>query len=270
VARKAREVQQAIHRAGLPRLRLQTLGGFRLWRGDEEVADSEWGGHQPQLLLKALLARGATRVPQDLLIEDLWPEVSPQESERRFKVNLHRLRKTLEPRLVRSLGSSYLHLQANFLSLDKEIYVDVEDFLTLCQEGERLEAQGEGKQAQLCFQQAVDLYGGDFLAEERYISWVERKRLELQSRYLEVLQRLAGLHVRRGHVRAAIKCYKQVISTDPLAESAYQKLMLLYDQRGRRTAALRVYRDCQEAMREGLDAHPDRATTAIYRKILET
>ena len=118
-----------------------------------------------------------------------------------------------------------------------------------------------------CLQESLSR---DFLAEERYLSWVERKRLELQSRYLEVLQRLAGLHERRGHVRAAIKCYQQVISTDPLAESAYQRLMLLYDQRGRRTAALRVYRDCQKAMREGLDTQPDRATTAIYRKILET
>jgi len=270
VAGKAREVRQAIHRAGLPRLRLQTLGGFRLFRGDEEVENREWGGHQPTLLLKALLARGSTRVPQDLLIEDLWPEASPKEGERRFKVNLHRLRKTLEPRLDKTLGSSYLHLQANFLSLDNEICVDLEDFLTLCQEGERLESQGRVKQAQSCFQQAVDLYGGDFLAEERYHSWVERKRVELQSRYLEVLKRLARLHERRGHLRKAIKCYKQVIHTDPLAESAYQKLMLLYDQRGMRTAALRVYKHCQKVLREGLDAQPDQATTAIYRKILAT
>jgi len=61
-----------------------------------------------------------------------------------------------------------------------------------------------------------------------------------------------------------------VIHTDPLAESAYQKLMLLYDQRGMRTAALRVYKHCQKVLREGLDAQPDQATTAIYRKILAT
>jgi hypothetical protein len=31
---------------------------------------------------------------------------------------------------------------------------------------------------------------------------------------------------------------------------------------------LKAYEDCQRALRQGLDAEPDPATTAIYRKIL--
>jgi DNA-binding SARP family transcriptional activator len=46
-------------------------------------------------------------------------------------------------------------------------------------------------------------------------------------------------------------------------------LMLLYAQKGMRTAALKVYEDCRQTLRHGLQTEPDVATTAIYRKILE-
>jgi DNA-binding SARP family transcriptional activator len=46
--------------------------------------------------------------------------------------------------------------------------------------------------------------------------------------------------------------------------------MLLYARRGLRAPALKVYEGCQKALRRGLDAEPDPATTAIYRKILSS
>ncbi len=59
VAERAWEIRRAIHWARRPRVHLQTLGGFRLWRGETPLAEDDWEGHQPQLLLKAILARGA-------------------------------------------------------------------------------------------------------------------------------------------------------------------------------------------------------------------
>jgi DNA-binding SARP family transcriptional activator len=35
-----------------------------------------------------------------------------------------------------------------------------------------------------------------------------------------------------------------------------------------RSAALKVYEDCQQALHKELSAEPDKVTTAIYRKIL--
>jgi LuxR family maltose regulon positive regulatory protein len=271
VADRAREIRVAIHRAQAPRLRIQTLGGFWLFRGDEEVKDKEWEGHQPKLLLKALLAHRPGEVPKDVLMEDLWPESSPEAAEKNFKVNLHRLRKALEPNLDKTFGSSYVHLKANLLSLDSELcQLDAEEFLSRCREAEKLALQGEVERALERAQQAVELYGGDFLAQELYQPWAERKRADLRETYLGLLQRVAALEERQGALTRAIHAYKRVIQADPLHEEACRGLMQLYARRGNRSAALRVYADLKKALGSELNAEPDEVTSAIYQKILET
>lgn len=271
ISDKAREIRQAIHRAGLPKLRLQTLGGFRLWRGEALVDENEWGGHQPQLLLKAIVTHGSKGVRKDVLMEDLWPEAAPDQTEKSFKVTLHRLRKVLEPGLDKTFGSSYVHLKANFLSLDPELcQVDVHEFLSLYLEGEKKEEPGQIKSAISLYRQAKELYGGAFLEEELYHPWIERKREELQGRYIDLLYHLAKLYESQGSVLKAIDCYNKVVQTDSLAEPAYRGLMLLFAQRRMRNAALRAYRDCQQELKEVLNLPPEETTTAIYRKILES
>jgi LuxR family maltose regulon positive regulatory protein len=271
IADKALEIRQAIHRGELPQLRLQTLGGFRLWRGEAPVEEKEWEGHQPQLLLKAIVAHGPQGVPKDVLMEDLWPEASPHLSEKNFKVNLHRLRKTLEPVLDKTLGFSYVHLKASLVSLDPELcQVDAYQFVSLCQQGEKAEQKGDLKGAISLYREAVALYGGDFFREELYHPWVETKREELRERLLAVLFRLAKLYEDRGSLVKATDCYVKIVQTDPLAEAACRRLMQLYAQRGLRNAALRVYEECRKSLQEMLNTEPEEVTTAIYRKVLET
>jgi len=269
IAQKVAEVQRAIHRGALPRLTIQTLGGFRLQRGEAPVEEKDLEGHQPQLLLKALVARGAAGVPKDLLIEDLWPEGSPPVTEKNFKVNLHRLRKALEPGLNKAFGSFYVHLKANLVSLDPELCrVDAETFLSLIKEGAKKEERGEAKAALASYGQALELYQGDFLAEELYLPWAETRREELRSKFIDLLYRVSALYEKQGTLSKAGDCLKRIIQTDPLAETACQKLMLLYARRGMRTAALRIYESLKKVLQDELNAQPDQVTTAIYQKIL--
>ncbi len=272
VADQALEIRKAVHRWGLPRLRLQTLGSFRLWRADVPVEGNAWEGHQPQVLLKSVITRSFLKgVPKDVLLEDLWPEASPELSEKNFKVNLHRLRKFLEPAMDKTFGSSYVHLKANLVSLDPELcQVDVDEFLDLAKNGEKKEEQRETKAAMALYKQALELYGGDFLAEELYYPWATERREELRGRYLDLLYRLAKLYEAQGSLLKALDCYKKVVQADPLAEPAYRNLMLLFTQRGMRNAALQAYQDCRRALQETLNVEPEEATTAIYRKMLES
>jgi LuxR family maltose regulon positive regulatory protein len=270
VAAQAAKIRLAIHRNGVPRLRIQTLGGFRVWMGESLLEEQAWEGNQPKLLLKALVSHGPLEMPKDVLIEDLWSEAAPEVTEKNFKVTLHRLRKSLEPAMDRTFGSAYVHLKANLISLDQEIcQVDVNEFLHLYKIATRNEAQGHLKEALSFYNQALEFYGGDFLPEELYLPWAEAKREELRTIYLELLRRLARLQENRGNLTKAIGCYKKLLKADPLPNEPYQKLMLLYAQKGMRSAALRVYEDCWQALRQGLQAEPDEATTAIYHKILE-
>ena len=202
-------------------------------------------------------------------MEDLWPEADPEMAKRNLTVSLHRLRKTLEPALDKTFGSAYVHLKANLVSLDQELCrVDVPEFLSLCRDGEKKDREGDTAGALPLYREAAQRYQGDFLPEEPYLPWAESRREELKGRYIEVLERLAELHEQRGALTKASNCLKQLLKADPLWEPAHQRLMLLYARRGLRARALNIYEGCQKALRQGLDANPDPATTAIYRKIL--
>jgi DNA-binding SARP family transcriptional activator/CRP-like cAMP-binding protein len=269
--KKVREMKQAIHRSSIPHLYIRTLGGFQLFRDETLMEEGEWEANQPKLLLKAIIAHRTRGVPKDVLIEALWPEVTPQSGERNFKVILHRLRRALEPEMDRDFGSSYVHLKANLVHLDKELcHVDLEDFLSCCRRGDKKDEEGDIKSAISVYKQAIDLYSGDFLPEDLYIAWAQAKRGELQDRYVTLLFRLGELLEKKGNLKSATDYYKRVLQKDPTSETAYQRLILNYANRGMRNAALKAYEDCVRVLRNELDTEPDDLTTSLYKKLLET
>ena len=269
--KKVIDVKRAIYRSGVPRIIIKTLGGFQLFRDEIPLEESAWEAIQPKLLLKAIIAHRSHGVPKDVLIEALWPEVSPVSGERNFKVILHRLRKTLEPEMDKDFGSSYIHLKANLVSLDEELcHIDIDDFFSLCRRGEQKHEEGDIKSAIALFKQALDLYTGDFLAEDLYASWAEAKRNELRERYISLLFRVGELLERQGNLKSANEYYKQVIQLDPTLEPAYQQLILNYANRGMRSAALKTYEDCVRVLRKELDIEPDALTTSLYKRVLDT
>jgi ATP/maltotriose-dependent transcriptional regulator MalT/DNA-binding SARP family transcriptional activator len=271
IRKKAKEIRQAIHRTKMPHVRIKTLGGFGVFRDDFPIQDKKWQGNQPKRLLKAIIARGSGSVSKEIIIEDLWPEGRPKAVEKNFKVTLHRLRKALEPKTEKTLGSSYIHLKDKFICLDKErCHVDVDEFLSLREKGKQKEKEGYIKEALSLYEESAKRYKGDFLVEDLYVPWAGVKREELRKKYIELLYRMAELQENRGASKKSTACYKKVVQSDPFAEKAYQRLMTLYSNRGKRSAALKVYEECKKALQTGLDTEPDELTTSLYKKILET
>jgi DNA-binding SARP family transcriptional activator len=256
---------------GIPRIQIKTFGNFQVFRGEALIGEQEWKAKQRKLLLKAIITRGAKGVPKDVLIEDLWPEISPISADSNFKVLLHRLRKTLEPSMDKALGSSYVVFKENLVSLRKDLcQVDLDEFLILRHRGEKAEDAGDTRRAMLCYRSCIELYRGDFLSEDLYVPWAEPKRNELRAIYIDLLYRAAELYERQGSSKKAIECYKLIIKTDPAREEVYQKLMLIYSNRGMRAEALKVYEECKSALEDQVGAEPCRLTVSIHKKIMET
>ncbi len=251
-------------------VRVRTFGNFQVFRGETRVPDKNWGARSPKLMLKALIARGASGVPKDLLIDDLWPQASPDSAESQFKVALHRLRYALEPLMDKSRGSSYVILKDNLVSLRKDLCrTDLDEFLSLQKQGKRAEEAGDQGRAILCYRSAIEIYKGDFLAEDLYETWAELERYRLRTIYIDLLYRTAGLYETQGRPKKAIEYYQMIIKTDPVCEAAYQKLMLIYSNGGMRAEALRAYEDCRKVLEREIGVQPGRLTSSIYKKIIE-
>ncbi len=266
----ARQVSQAIYRANLPFFRIQTLGAFSVRRSTEPDDEFNWEGHRPRALLKAILVQGGRDVPKENLLAALWPDSSVRAAEKTFKVNLHRLRKLLEPQLNAAYGSAYLHLRDNCVSLDPELVrVDMIDYLTLFSTGRQADNRGDHKGALTCFQQAADLYQGDFLPDEPSAKDCDLKRSLLKEKQIVLLSRMGELYESRGAIRKATACYKKMALIDPLLENAYQKQMTIYLNRGMPNAGLKVFEQCRNVLIAEIGAPPGLVTMAIYKKLCD-
>jgi len=266
----ALDVRKNIHLAGIPDIYIRTFGNFEVRRGDKQMHDSEWLRSQAKTLLKAIIAHGSQNVPKELVAESLWPEIPPEVSKNNFKVTLHRLRKSLEPAVDKTFGFSYLQVHDNLISLDwKLCKVDADQFEFLIQQGESQERKEKEKQAVDCYIRAVELYKGDYLAQDLYTDWIERKRMELKNQYIKILLKLGRIFDNRNAVYKAITYYSKAIQADPVLEEACQRLMVLYARKGKINLAIQTYKKCRQTLREEIQAEPEFFTENLYRRIIK-
>ncbi len=266
---KARVIRKKTYQANLPAIHIKCFGKFKVWRGDSLIEDDAWHRQKSKLLLKALVARGARQVAREVLMEDLWPDQDQRAAEKNFKVTLHRLRKALEPSILKEYGSFYLHLKENKVFLDKNLCTtDVEEFTTLVKLGSEEESRQNLKKAIQIYTNAIAQYTGDFLNDDPYLPFAEVQRTELRNTYLDLLFRLALLHEKQGKAKSAIKCYQNIIKIEPAMEEAYQKMIILFGACGMRNAAIKAYQDLEKLLKELYQCDPDQATQRVYRKII--
>ncbi len=269
IKKNARHILRSIHRANLPILRVRSLNGFSVSRDEDIISEKEWGGNLPKQLLKIIIANGFERIPKDLIMEDLWPNEKKSTSETNFKVNLHRLRRLLEPSMLKEFGSSYIHLKDNFISLDERLWqLDIADFMDLIRKAEIAESKGDANKAIAYLKDALKIYRNDFLADDLYIEAIRSKREAYRREYLGILYMLAEIYEKRGALKKAAAFYKKIVAVEPISETACQKLMTNCFNRGKRNDAIRVYEKFKEIVKAEMDSEPDELTFSIYQKIL--
>lgn len=259
-----------IARDGTATLDIRTLGGFTVHRADRAaISDAQWAGKRQRLLLKAIVVNGCRDIPKEVLADALWPESSQDVALKRFKVTLHRLRRVLDPPQSPSGKSSFVLLRDNRVSLDMtRCRVDADDFLAACDRIRHLRNHDDPQQMLDACRRAIELYRGEFLPEEPYLSWADMKRAVLRDHYVRINLDTAALLERSGDLDAADERYAAAIQADPLAEQAYQRRMRLLQRQDRRNAAIKLYQTLTRILAAELDTVPDAATTAIYEDII--
>lgn len=257
-----------IHKLIIPKLRIETLGGFKILKNNKTVENINWEGSRPKLLLKAIVFHGGKEIPKDVLIENIWPESNAKSGEKNFKINLHRLRKALEPDADQVFGYSYLLHKSGLISFDEELVsIDIDEFLKFCLKGEQKEKNNNKDQAILFYDKAVHLYKGDYFVEEPYVEWLSARRDLFRIKYIEILQKKAMLHESLSQTDLAEEAWQKILESDPLFEKAYQKLMLMYKNAGMKNRALNIFKKCKTIFRQELDIDPDHETIKIYNQI---
>jgi len=238
-----------------PVLRVELLGGFRLFVDGRSPARSPTSRQQQLIAFLVLHARSAP-IPRQRVAGSLWPESSDVQALTNLRRELHHLREGW-PRLdaLVDAGSRTLawHEEAGAI-------VDLVAFEFAADRGL------EGDRAAL--QEAARLFKGDLLPECSG-EWIDADRERLRQRAKKVLALLVGLLEHDRAFADAIEHAQQLLRLDPLDEQAWCALMRCHARRGERATALHLYQQCAAVLKKELGIQPSAATRITYREILD-
>ena len=243
-------------------LRIFALGPGRVYRGEHDLAPSEWTYAKSRELLFYLLSHPSRTKEQIGLA--LWPDASPDQLRSSFHRTLHHLRRALG-------GPEWISFEKGRYSFNRSLsyWSDVEAF-----EKELVEARRHGAgapdRAIRHLEQAIDLYKGDFLEELTVAEseWALERQEVLRRLYGEALLELGGLLSEEGRYAEAAEAYRKAIAHDELLEAAHRELMRCHARLGERSQALRHYQALVGLLREELGSPPAPETAELHRSLL--
>jgi LuxR family transcriptional regulator, maltose regulon positive regulatory protein len=250
-------------------LRVQTLGVFKLWHGIEEVPARAWRRKKARQLFQLLITYRGTLLHRDQISALLWPDLDVDGAIRDFKIAFSAMCNVLEPHRKRNAPSSFVLRDGSRygLHLDADCWLDIVAFETAVSAGDRLLLKSPDD-AQSAYQEAFDLYQGDFLQTYPYEAWCSEERDRIQTRFLRSAERLAYLVADKGAWEQVIPLCNAILEIDDCWEAAYQLLIKAYEQLGNRTQAIRTYQRCKAALYAGLNVEPTAVTQQLYQSLV--
>jgi DNA-binding SARP family transcriptional activator len=265
-------------------LRIVCLGEFRVFRGDVEVRDSDWGkGRGPTRKIKALfaflLSRRAHGARKETIIDLLWPgQTDSKRANSSFHQALFYLRRALEPELESGSVSSYIRHRDEryYFAPQKPCWIDA-DVLVDCSERARsLEQSGDPGSAIECWARATELYGGRYMigidskyTDSDYYDWCASACYRFEQLFLAATLTLARHHLDVGHHALAIAHAREALLVEPALEPAHQLLIRCLMEAGRLEHALGQYRVCEAELDFHHERVPSEQTRLLHEELID-
>jgi LuxR family maltose regulon positive regulatory protein len=244
-------------------MRIFTLGQFRVEVGGKDLVFKGKIQQKPLSLLKLLLSMGGYEVPQDEIIDLMWPNADGDMAHTAFTTTLHRLRKLIGIKEALILKEGKLSLNPVLWWFDARAFAGVVEKAL-----EKLEKKVSPSELREITNRVLDFYGGHFLSADTILSWTTAKRSELKSEYLLFLRRVVLSYRILGKWKMAADFLEKTISEDASFEEDYCDLMECYLKLSQRSKALAVYHRCVAALDETIGVKPSRNMIALYERAL--
>ena len=241
------------------------FGQFRVKCNGQNLTHS-YPRKQQELLCYLLLYRGRAH-PRETLASLLWGTNSTAKSKKHLRQALWQLQNIADPQGGLP-NRDLLLVDADWVCINPaaDLWFDVEIFeraFARAQDvpGHRLDSlQAEA------LREAAELYLGDLL-EGWFQDWCLYERERLQNTWFAVLEKLIDFCEAQTTYETGLEYGARILRCDQARERTHRRIMRLYCLAGARTAALRQYDRCVEALRRELSVKPTARTVALYEQI---
>ncbi|MEE9611082.1 MAG: BTAD domain-containing putative transcriptional regulator, partial [Desulfatiglandales bacterium] len=238
-------------------LRIQCFGGFEIFWNGKFIPHASFPRKKALTLLKILLLRAGKKVTRDELIETLWPETSFRKGANRLHGVVNALRSVIEPHFVEQRWT-YIRREGDryFFDLDSPHQIDLFIFQDMLERASKSERYLTENQKIYYLQKATDCYLADLFGVECDGFNFEPERERIRQLYIESVERLVELNIRRGELRQAAATLRQALHTDSLQEKFYQTLVKVLIMDGKRKDAREQFHRCVEVLRKEMEVEP--------------
>jgi DNA-binding SARP family transcriptional activator len=241
------------------------FGTFALYRGQRQLPL----GHNRAVveLCRYLIARAGQLIPQDELLELLWPNSDSVPARHRLHVAVSSMRRILE---VDGDNATFVQLDDQCYSIPAHAVVtDCDLFERHYQDGKLCLARRDLPSAAAAFRAALALYKGEYLANLPYAAWTHQARAHFAERRLTALTVLCEHAALEHDVLAVLEYAQQILEIDNLRERAHRHLMRAHYHLGQRGCALRQYQTCARILHEELGVPPAQVTQRLRQAICD-
>ena len=238
---------------------------FRILGPVEAVVDGEpveLGAPQLRALLARLLLAPNTVVPSDALLDALWGDRDDVDV-RNLRVYVSRLRKALG-------GTDALRTQAPGYALTASAeQLDATRFDQLVAEGRRLLASGEAEKSAAVLRDALALWRGPALADQRDRAFAQPDAMRLDNSRLDALEERIEADLACGRHGSLAAELRGLVGAHPLRERLWRQRMLAEYRSGQPAEALRTCRELRRMMVEQLGLDPSIEVSRLETAILD-
>jgi len=255
-------------------LNIHTFGNFDLRISGESIL-SNFNKRSYKIfdLLKLFVTYKDKRVLPETIMEKLWPEDDLSDPKNALRTKIYRLRKTLDDLGVLARedsedGFCRLDFQGGFyiFSLCENCRLDTEEFSAYIKRGDEL-SESAPEQAIECYQKAIELYKGEYLAENLYNEWVIPSRNYYHRLYFGALYQLLELLKDAEDYQQIIKICEKAFQIDPYEEPVHVQYLIALINSGQSKLALSHYKYITNKLRQDLGVKPSAQMKQIYRQI---
>jgi len=219
---------------------VRLLGGFEIRCGGRPAS------LPPSLAAQAVkIVAVSGRLSVDELVEQLWEDAPPGVGSRRLRNVLWR---------VRSACGELLEREGNVIRLARGASTDLDRFRRLAEEA----VAGAREEGSLgAAREAVELYGGELLPDDRYADWAATPRESAVRLYVGTLQLLVEVATEGDRPVEAVDLLDRLAVADPYDECHLVRLAEVHLQLGNRGRALEALGRAERTLADlGVSAPP--------------
>ena len=246
-------------------LAVKMLGGFSIEQNGNRVDDRSNRMRKVWLLLAYLIYSRNSRVTQDSLFSLLRGSGSDDAADPsgRIKAMFYRAR-TMLNQLGEDAGHQLIRHKGGSYSWNTEVplYLDVEEFDRLCSAA--AEAADDTLRLEL-YEQALSIYGGDFLPKLSTEPWVMPINTYYHQMYLRAVQQTLDLLEGLERWTDAAALCEKALSIEPYSEELYRHLMRSRIALDDRAGALTAYEEMSELLFSNFGVMPSEESRQLYR-----